>query len=42
MGADALMNFAYEFVPISYNNIDNPTTFLGVRITGFAIKRKDK
>jgi hypothetical protein len=42
MGADALVNFQNEITSDSYTNIKNPTSITGYRITGFAIKRKDK
>ncbi len=43
MGADALMNFNLEPNEDRYSeDISNPTTVIGYRITGFAIKRKQK
>lgn len=41
LGADALMNFKLEANEDKYSvDISNPTTVVGYRITGFAIKRK--
>ena len=42
MGADALVNFRNEITLDPYSGIKNPVTITGYRITGFAIKRKDK
>jgi hypothetical protein len=42
MGADALVNFQNEITLDPYSGIKNPVTITGYRITGFAIKRKDK
>jgi hypothetical protein len=45
MGADALVNFEYDFLSNSYgvvHGFDNPVTIYGIRMSGFAIKRKDK
>jgi hypothetical protein len=42
MGADAIMNFKNELVFDRYDNIKNPVTITGYRITGFAIKRENK
>ena len=42
MGADALVNFQNEITLDPYTGIKNPVTITGYRITGFAIKRKDK
>jgi hypothetical protein len=42
MGADALVNFHSEIITNSYKDIENPITITGYRITGYAIKRKEK
>jgi len=42
MGADALVNFHNELISDNYSGIKNPTAITGYRITGFAIKRKNK
>lgn len=42
MGADAIMNFDFERISQYYGDIKNPTYIGGYRITGFAIKRKNK
>ncbi len=39
LGADALINFKVEITEDNYNNIANPVTINGYRISGFAIKR---
>lgn len=40
MGADALVNFKLENHWKDYNQISNPTTVMGYKLSGFAIKRK--
>lgn len=40
LGADALVNFRWDVQTTEYTGIANPKTIVGVRITGFAIKRK--
>ena len=42
MGADAIMNFNSEIIEDNYSMIEHPVVIRGYRITGFAIKRKDK
>jgi hypothetical protein len=42
MKADALVNFKNEITLDTHEGIKNPITIAGYRITGFAIKRKDK
>jgi hypothetical protein len=45
LGADALVNFEYEFFSNSFgvvHGFDSPFTIYGIRMSGFAIKRKDK
>jgi len=42
MKADALVNFHNEISLFPYYGIKNPVDIRGYRITGFAIKRKDK
>jgi len=40
LGADAIMNFTVTPNTVTHGGISNPVTIEGVRITGFAIKRR--